>query len=164
LAQDEHVPSHATDQLKEVDGLIRETQELINDLSEQLAPLLANQARAQERLRLLKELRSTFPAHPGVEDHQVSPPLQTGASSTRERVQTCVRQLLSETSDPLHTSDLHRLFLERGWPIPGAGRPGNISAHLTEAKGICSPRRGYWALGERKPASVAMSRRTKSKR
>lgn len=152
-----------SDQVVEVDRLIAETQALLDDLAERIAPLAADQARAQERLRLLKELRSTFPASETV----VLPAVQSPRSSlsTRDRVQACVKELLEEAGVPIHTNDLHRRFLERGWPVPGAGRPGNISAHLTLADGICSPRRGYWALGDRAARRPAKSsRKPKSNR
>lgn len=154
------------EQVEEVDRLIAETQELLDEIAERLSPLLAEQARGQERLRLLKELRSTFPAGVYADDARGGPMRLVGGSakSVRGRVQACVGQLLEESTAPLHTNDLHRLFLERGWPIPGAGRPGNISAHLTDASGIYSPRRGYWALGERPAPPRPRPRRHKSQR
>jgi len=152
----------SANQVTEVDRLIAETQALLDGLAERIAPLAAEQARAQERLRLLKELRSTFPASDTPEIPAVAP--RRTSLSTRDRVQSCVKELLEEAGIPLHTNDLHRLFLERGWPVPGAGRPGNISAHLTVAEGIYSPRRGYWARGDSSRRPTKTTRKPKTDR
>lgn len=139
--------------LASVDALIQEVQSAKAAVDEVLSPLLQEQARLDARLKLLKELRSTYAVSPA-DASQAAPGhaeshLSALGTGTAARIQAQVAEVLGDNDGgPLHSSDIHREFVRRGWPVPGAGRPNNITAHLTAAPGIISPQRGYWALGD----------------
>lgn len=70
--------------------------------------------------------------------------------STLEYVRSCVLDILREKGGgPMHINDIHAKFLSKGFRVPGAGRPANLTAHLGRCQGITSPTRGFYAIGER---------------
>jgi len=124
--------------LEQVDG------SLVN-LQARLEPLLEEQARLQERRLLLKELLASFGDRPSAMDASTT----TGSASresTRVRVHRQAVGIFEQVGRALHTNDLHAEFLRRGYEIPGAGKPNNITVHLTGWPDIASPERGVYGL------------------
>lgn len=162
----------ATAALERIEELIVAVEQAKKDLDDRLSPMLRDQARLDARLKLLKELRSTYAVHPEpasdllVQDLTFSGRVPT-TELTSTRIQSQVIEILGDhEGGPLHSNDLRAEFLRRGWPIPGAGKPNNITAHLTYAADIYSPQRGFWALGENPQAGMksSASRRSKKRR
>lgn len=100
--------------------------------------------------------------------HRPAPP--PADLSIREHIHLHVRKLLEERNgEPMHINNIHVEFEQRGWYVPGRGRPANISAHLSNAEGFYSPRRGEWALGnaptvKRPVKKVAKKKATRRRR
>lgn len=144
-------PTSYEDDLVRVDEMIAEVEAARETVAAKLTPLLQEQARLDARHKLLKELRSTYSAFPSMDSSSQLPfasrAVTVGGISARIRSQ--VAEILREHGGgPMHSNDLHREFVRRGWPIPGAGKPNNITAHLSSAPGVISPQRGFWALGD----------------
>lgn len=68
-------------------------------------------------------------------------------------VKGLVRQIIEEAGKPLHISEIHRQFLERGYAIPGEGTPFNILAHIVRDKTLARVARGTYALAANTPVS-----------
>lgn len=119
----------------------------IASLQQQLEPLLSEQARLQDRRTILKELLASWsdsttdaPGAPAV-------PVVAG-ESTKARVHRQAVEIFRSVGHALHSNDLHAEFVRRGFEVPGAGKPNNISVHLTGWDDIVSPSRGTYGLVE----------------
>lgn len=143
----------AADELTAVQTMLSAAQRRMEEVTKAIEPLGHERAVLEVRVKMLKELLGTYVVTPdavtsidaaGSAYDNDSP---SGPESTAERVRRQVSVLLSDAGRPLHTNDIHARFLERGWPIPGAGNPGNITAHLSHAPDVYSPQRGFWTLG-----------------
>lgn len=111
-----------------------------------LEPVLAEQARLQERRLLLKELLASFgDDRTGAEDR---PTRASALESTRDRIHRQAVEILSQAGRAMHVNDLHAEFLRRGYDVPGAGRPNNITVHLSAWPDVASPQRGLYGLVE----------------
>ncbi len=125
----------------------------IREVDAAVAPLVERQAALTERLGLLKRLLTSLstvdpPRAPSeVAVNGTAQVIRTGGS-VRERVQSHALEILREAGKPLHINDLHAEFIKRGFEVPGAGKPNNITVHLSEAAGMVSPARGYYAARE----------------
>jgi hypothetical protein len=155
----------------QVADLVRSAEQSLGEVQQKIEPLLVRRAQLEARLALLRELASTFgPTAPepaprlAVTALPATPASPGKAGQVSSRIQAQVRELLAAHDGPMHTNDIHAEFVKRGWAIPGAGRPNNITTHLTHADGITSPRRGYWALGQRKARPAGASKRRKTRR
>jgi hypothetical protein len=73
-------------------------------------------------------------------------------------------EILRAEGRPLHINDLHARFLERGFTVPGAGKPVNLIVHLRSAEEIASPMRGVYGLVEQVGAVPRQAARTKRRR
>ena len=74
-------------------------------------------------------------------------------------------EILRGEGHPLHINEIHARFLERGSTVPGAGKPVNLTVHLSGAEEIASPSRGVYGLVEQVGAIPRQtSRRRKSAR
>jgi hypothetical protein len=117
------------------------------EIQASLKPLLQEQAANHERQRLLVELLASF--NGSASTQLTSENRRRTGESVGERVRKNVRVLLEEVpSGTLHINDIHAEFVKRGFEIPGAGRPANITAHLTRDAEIVSPQRGVYGLRE----------------
>ena len=158
----------ADDVMRWLDGVRREMAEL----QDRLAPLLEEQRRLETREMLLKELLSSFGRRvepKGIGSTEVGGATAvdlTTTGSVGEYVTARAREILREAGEPLHINAIHARFLERGYTIPGAGRPVNITTHLRNASDIRSPKRGIYGLAEHvgPVARPARKRRSKGKR
>lgn len=111
-----------------------------------LEPILAEQARLQERRLLFKELLVSFGDDRAGRDGKVS--RASALESTRDRVHRLAVEILSQAGRAMHSNDLHAEFLRRGYEVPGAGRPNNITVHLSAWPDVVSPERGMYGLVE----------------
>lgn len=143
--------------LEQVDGALAEVQG-------RLEPVLAEQARLQERRLLLKELLASFGDDRAGADVKVG--RASALESTRDRVHRQAVEILSQAGRAMHANDLHAEFLRRGYDVPGAGRPNNITVHLSDWPDIASPERGMYGLVEHvgEQPSKPMKRRTRKVR
>jgi len=125
------------------------------ELENQLAPLLERQRALEERLGILKRLLATLANDAPRGGGEVVPnghPDTDGFASVRDRVIRHGVEILQEADGPLHINDIHAEFVKRGYEIPGAGKPVNITVHLSSAESVVSPNRGYYALRPRRAA------------
>jgi len=138
--------------LKEIDGEL-------DALQLQMEPLVLAQSRLHDRRVLLKELLGSLGdvgAHPAA--------MARGNETTRERVHREAVEVLRDVGQPMHSNDIHAEFLKRGIQIPGAGKPNNITVHLTGWADVTSPERGMYALTEHVGTAVAAKSRKPAQR
>lgn len=116
-----------------------------------IEPLLVEQTRLRSQEALLLRLVQSFDSSESVEGGQVAtvtvaaPPVQ---GSVRDHVCANVAEILREHGGgPMHINDIHAKFLASGIHVPGAGRPANLTAHLSRCSDIVSPNRGFYQLG-----------------
>lgn len=123
----------------------------LDAVHDRLGPLLEEQRRLEARQALLKDLLSSFevpePTSPENGGRAWAVSVQP-TGSVRDYVRARAEEILREQGGPLHINALHAEFERRGLPVPGAGRPVNLTVHLREAPGIVSPARGMYALQE----------------
>lgn len=154
-----------------LDAVRRELQAI----AERIEPLVAEQNRLRSREQLLTSLLRTLdpdqapggavaPDPAGASTAEAGP----ASGSVRDYVRRGVTAVLSDATGPLHINELHARFIARGLRVPGAGRPANLTAHLSHCPGIVSPQRGFYALAtgpdEPRARSTAPRRRTKRRR
>jgi len=122
-----------------------------------IEPLLVEQGRLRERESLLvKLLQSLDPSSSSARSSSetnaevsVHPPSAAHDGSVLAYVRACVLEILGEKGGgPMHINDIHSRFVAKGFRVPGAGRPANLTAHLGRCDGIISPSRGFYAIGE----------------
>ncbi len=134
----------------EVERWVEDLERELGEIDAALAPLVERQVALTERLGLLRRLSASITskevgsARAAVAGTNGSRAAQI-TSSIRDRVQTYARQILGEAGKPLHINEIHTEFIKRGFEVPGAGKPNNITVHLSNAEGIISPARGYYA-------------------
>jgi hypothetical protein len=126
-------------------------------LEETLDPLLNERSRLEEQenivLALIASLKSSrdTPGDAGKADstssRNVSTPVATG-STVKEQVEARVIEILEDAGAPLHINEIHSRYRERGWKVPGAGEPVNITSHIRVSHRIRSPKRGVYGLVE----------------
>jgi hypothetical protein len=75
---------------------------------------------------------------------------------TATDVKGLARQIIEDAGKPLHISEIHRQFLERGYAIPGEGTPFNILAHIVRDKTLARVARGTYALAVNTPESARL--------
>lgn len=131
-------------------------------LQAQIEPLLAEQGRLRERENLLVKLLQSFGETPTASAADLSAPepgdaqsLPALGGSVLDYVRTNVIEILQGAEGPMHINDIHRLFVARGLRVPGAGRPANLTAHLSRCEGIVTPKRGLYALATNGPTERA---------
>ncbi|MGH9787023.1 MAG: hypothetical protein ACRD88_22865 [Terriglobia bacterium] len=127
-------------------------EEQLSAVQAELAPLVAEQRRleAQHRLLidLLRELQPTeeIKAGPATSDTSIGGSNSLGATG-RYVIERTI-EILHEAGQALHINDLYARFLERGYQVPGAGTPANLTAHIRRSEVIVSPKRGLYGLVE----------------
>jgi hypothetical protein len=127
-----------------LDGLDKERR----DLDNRLQPLLEERSLLDDRERLLKELLASFgrDRNPGMSLPPLESHLQSG--SVKEYVVSHAMEILREAGEPLHINELHRRFRQKGYRVPGAGEPVNLTTHIRDVEAIRSPVRGIYGLAE----------------
>ena len=127
--------------ISDVDGELAE-------IDAALVPLVERQAALIERLGLLKRLLTSMDAAPAKKDSPMNGVVAPARvyETVRDRVQLHVAEILVDVGRPLHINEIHAEFIKRGFEVPGAGKPNNITVHLSDATEILSPSRGYYAI------------------
>jgi hypothetical protein len=129
-------------------------------LAAKLEPLLADQRQLEERRMLLQSLARSFEATgPNGAGAQ-----QRAAGSVARYVVDRATEILRDEGRPLHINDLHARFVERGFTVPGAGKPVNLIVHLRGAEEIASPMRGVYGLVEQVGAVPQQAARRKRRK
>ena len=147
----------------------------LHAIGERIEPLVAEQNRLRSREQLLTSLLRTLdptqpPSGPSAPDNTGPSAAEMAAASgsVRDYVRRGVTAVLSDAVGPLHINELHARFIARGLRVPGAGRPANLTAHLSNWSGIVSPQRGFYALGsganDDRVRPAAPTRRTSRRR
>ena len=129
----------------QIEGWLEEIDRDLAAVQSQIEPLLVEQTRLQERRVLLKELVASFG-----DGQQSSTGVQRPSlgETTRERVHRQAVDVFTQVGRALHSNDLQAEFVRRGYEIPGAGKPNNITVHLAGWPDIASPARGTYGLVE----------------
>lgn len=91
--------------------------------------------------------------------------IKAAPTGTAPDVKVLARQIIEDAGKPLHISEIHRQFLERGYAIPGEGTPFNILAHIVRDKALARVARGTYAIAANTPESerlpLAATKRTR---
>lgn len=152
-------PEQVQEWLDEVEGEI-------SAVHAQLEPLIAEQSRLQERRTILKELLASFADVTSSSESRLAAPA-AASETVRERVHRQAVEIFREAGGAVHINDLHAEFVKRGLDVPGAGRPANITVHLSGWEDIVSPERGMYGLrehlGDVVPRKKAKRRKSKGK-
>lgn len=152
-------------------GWISHEEAALEAIRAKLTPMLEDQRRGEDRLARLKDLLSAYDvpqiADAGDLSSQARPsPHVAGPQSVSGRVRGQVREILAARTEPMHIVEIHAAFIQRGWEVPGAGTPANITAHLSKDPDIVSPSRGFYRLyvhGESLPAKKTRAKRQSTK-
>lgn len=127
----------------------------------ELQPLVARQKALEDRLNLLRQLAGSL-------DEGVPVPPESDSSRSSTKIQDYVIEravsLLREEGGPLHINEIHARFLQRGYRVPGAGRPVNLTAHIRDSESIVSPKRGFYGLVEHTGAVPKRNRKKRKRR
>jgi hypothetical protein len=130
--------------VQEVRAWLHSLESDLQRLAERLDPLLAEQRRLEERQTLLRGLLRSFDQVD--QDERETPDSARAKGSVAQYVIDRACEILRDEGRPLHINDLHARFLERGFTIPGAGKPANLIVHLRNAAEIAAPARGIYGL------------------
>lgn len=140
-----------------LEALVAAARAELEELDARIAPLLSERSLLQDRVTALEHVLSLYTngAAPRPVPNVTRGEIPGSAGSTqpktgsiRETVRDQVRAILADADGaPMHIIDIHSAFETRGWKVPGAGSPANITAHLSNCPDIHSPKRGFWTLG-----------------
>jgi hypothetical protein len=78
--------------------------------------------------------------------------------TTPTAVREMTQRILAEAARPLHISEIHKQFVDRGHAIPGSGTAFNILAHLVNDKSFVRVARGTYALAGSVPQDQVLPR------
>lgn len=131
-----------------------------------LKPLVEEQQRLQARESLLRDLLNSFgvpkPIGAAIHGSAEPRPRSSANGSVGQYVNERAMEILRDVGEPLHINELHTRFLQRGFNVPGAGRPANLIVHLRRSEEIVSPHRGIYGLVEQVgPVERKVARRRK---
>jgi hypothetical protein len=121
--------------------------------------------RVAKKLELVRQMRS-LEESASVEVIQDRPAAgATNGRATSTSVREAVKKILTDSGRPIHITQIHREFVEKGYPIPGRGTAFNILAHLVNDKEFVRVARGTYALaGSVPPEQVLQKAMRKRKR
>jgi hypothetical protein len=153
----------------DVDAWLLAVRRDLDQLDEQLKPLVEEQQRLQSREALLTDLLSSFGPRTATTPSAETDPIRSSSrnGSTGSYVVERTMEILRDEGRPLHINDIHTKFLERGFAVPGAGKAANLIVHLRKSERIASPRRGIYGLVEQVGSAsktVTRKKRTASRR
>jgi len=148
-----------------VDSWLAAVRADLTRIAGELQPLLDEQARLRAREALLVRLSDSFTSPNPVMAEETAGAIPADGS-VKDYVRACAVEILKASDQPMHINQLHAEFLARGFRVPGAGRPANLTAHLGRAEGIMSPGRGLYALApaSSQPAVAAVRKRRRRRR
>ncbi len=131
------------EKLLEWEGLLKSE---LDELSQRRQELDVKVQHLSRKLELVRQMRS-LEESPHLET--TPDPIETASTEKRPTpgsVREMARKIIAELGHPLHISEIHRQFLDRGYPIPGGGTPFNILAHIVNDKTFVRIARGTYAL------------------
>jgi hypothetical protein len=145
---------------RQVRGWLATVEVDLQAVDQKLKPLLEEQRQLEQREELLRHLLASFDQAPT--DRPGAGATETRNGSIGEYVIGRAAVILREEGAPLHINDLYARFVERGYKVPGKGRPVNLTVHLRSTDRIVSPQRGIYGLPEQ--VDDAPPRRSAKKR
>jgi hypothetical protein len=124
-------------------------------LHERAAPLLKDIERKQKEIALLDDLLRLHAGQDG-QVQETSPSVRPPrVGRTNASIVENAKRILAEAGRPLHITELKRVFLEHGIPIPGQGKEANLIAHLRRNSEIVRVKRGFYTLADTTSDQVA---------
>jgi hypothetical protein len=148
----------------EVRAWLAAVQDGLRQIEQQLAPILEEQRRLEEREALLRSLLASFEPPALNEQGVLLDERGKRDGSVREYVVARAADILRDEGGPLHINDLYARFIERGYTIPGKGEPVNLIVHLQKSDEIASPQRGIYGLTEQVGAVKPRRRKRRTSR
>ncbi len=150
------------DKLLEWERVLKSELEELNQRRQELDIQLQ---RASRKLELVRQMRS-LEESPQLEVTQSNPAEIVIAEKrpTPSSVREMARKIVAEAGCPLHITEIHRQFLNRGYPIPGGGTPFNILAHIVNDKTFVRVARGTYALAGTVPDEQVLPRAPRTRR
>jgi hypothetical protein len=123
----------------------------IAELELRIGPLLEQRMRLEERERILVSLLDSLGDGQDADAQAEPRPVSSARpGSVKEYVELRVIEILEESDrDRLHINEIHARYRDKGYEVPGAGRPVNLTTHIRISDRIKSPKRGYYGLVER---------------
>jgi hypothetical protein len=128
------------------------------ELARRRGQLDAQLQQVSRKLELLRQMKS-LEESPG-EDGTATRVAAVSAEGrpTPASVREMTKGILTQSGRPLHISEIHRQFLNNGYPIPGGGTPFNILAHIVNDKSFVRVARGTYALSGTVPEDQVLPR------
>jgi hypothetical protein len=133
-------------------------------LRKQRAELDLELQRVQRKLDLVRQMRALEETPEADISKEPFPITASESKATPTGVREMAKKILSDSQRPLHISEIHRIFLQRGYPIPGGGTPFNILAHMVNDKGFVRVARGTYALAGSVPEEQVMAKAPRRKK
>lgn len=145
--------SHVMPGRDQVEAWLANIRSEIDRVGAAIEPLMAEQARLREREALVMKLLRTMddgalaPTSTAPVTAAVTEATRIIEGSVLDYVRKGVMEVLRDHGNaPMHINDIFSKFIAKGYRVPGAGRPANLTAHLARCEGIVSPSRGFYAL------------------
>ncbi len=136
-----------------MEGYLQERQSI---LEEELKVLQRQKSAVEQQVALVSKkldlIRQMLRLDSG--DAEATTPVALGSGAD---VRSLTRQIIADAGKPLHISEIHRQFMERGYAIPGEGTPFNILAHIVRDKELARVARGTYALASQTPPGARLS-------
>lgn len=124
----------------------------LKDIEAQAVVLAKTRTDVERQITLLKELLGEGVAAPATGE--------TGGG----RFGDILREILEESSHPMHLVEIRNSLSERGVEVPGRGTDANIIAHLRRLPGVYRVGRGTYSTSPPDEGIVASTRRRRRKR
>lgn len=134
------------------------------ELARRRGELDAQLQQVSRKLELLREMKSLEESHAEVGTASRVPTVSTESRPTPASVREVARRILADSGRPLHISEIHRQFLNNGYPIPGGGTPFNILAHLVNDKSFVRVARGTYALSGTVPEDQVLQKAPRTRK
>jgi hypothetical protein len=141
--------------LLEWEGLLKSG---LEELSQRRQELDAQLQHLSRKLELVRQMRS-LEEPPQLEAAQSSAEaVSIETRPTPTGVREMARRVIAEAGHPIHITEIHRQFVDKGYPIPGGGTPFNILAHIVNDKTFVRIARGTYALTGTVPEEQVLPR------
>lgn len=136
----------------------------VDNLTKQRDAIDSQLQRALKKLNLIRQMQSLEDGDASSLATAEASASGSAAKSTPNSVREMTSKILGDAGRPLHISEIHRQFVERGYPIPGSGTPFNVLAHLVNSKDFVRVARGTYALAGTVPEDTVLPRAARRRR
>ncbi len=136
----------------------------LEELSRQREDLEARFQKVSRKLELVRQMRSLEEPCSADDSLEKQKPVIFENRATPATVRELTHKILTDAAGPLHINDIHRHFLDKGYPIPGAGTPFNILVHLVNDKAFVRVARGTYAIAGTVPEDQVLARAPKTRK